>query len=243
MVGLTGVVRWSVWAWRAAFGRRRLSPTSFSCQACSVVVSPVAACPRVWSLCCCQNFVWYAVVFAAQWSACPAIGCVGFWWPCRVGCGCCSCVAPAWYVLTVRRRLMVERVLRGRNVATIGTTARKSFEIRYEMPYPALEAALQAKPIISYLAVPFGCPFSFACADHMYTPVGGKAPSVSLGASMCSSWEPQGAALARCCGARACFRWPVGSARSVPVLSCAVSCRVLRIWWCARWCLSAVSGC
>ena len=122
----------------------------------------------MWLLCCCQYFGWYAVVFAAQWSACPAVGCVGPWWPCRVGSGCSSCVGPVWYVLTVCRPLMVGRVLRGRKVATIGTTAEKSFEIRYDMPCPALEASLHAKPIIWYFAVPFGCPFSFACADHMY---------------------------------------------------------------------------
>ena len=38
----------------------------------------------------------------------------------------------------------------------------------------------------------------------MYTPVGGKAPSVPLGAFTCSPWEPQGAASARWCGARVC---------------------------------------
>ena len=48
----------------------------------------------------------------------------------------------------------------------------------------------------------FGRPPSFACAIHMYTPVGGKAPSVPLGASPCSPWEPEGAAPARWCGAR-----------------------------------------
>ena len=83
-------------------------------------------------------------------------------------------------------------------------TAERSFQIRYDMPCPALEAALHAQPIICYFAVPFGCPFSFARAIHMYTPVGGKAPSVPLGASLCSPWETQGAALPRWC--RACVR-------------------------------------
>ena len=159
------------------------------------------------------------------------------------GSGCFSCVGPAWYVLTVRPPPpMVVRVLRGKKVATMGTTAEKSFEIRYNMPCPALEAGLHTQPIIWYFAVPFGCAFSFACADHMYTPVGGKAPWVPLGASPSSPWEPQGAALARWCGARACVRRPVTSARWVPGLRCAVSCLVLRVWWCARRCLSAVSG-
>ena len=44
----------------------RLSLTSFvSRRVCFVVVRPVAACPRVRLLCCCQHFVWLAVVFAA----------------------------------------------------------------------------------------------------------------------------------------------------------------------------------
>ena len=110
-----------------------------------LVVCPISGRPRVWLLYCCQYFGWYAVVFAAQWSACPAVGWVGPWWPCRVGAGCFSCVRPVWYVLTVRRPLMVERVLRGRKVVTIGTTAEENFEIRYHMPCPALEASLHAQ--------------------------------------------------------------------------------------------------
>ena len=161
-------------------------------------------------------------------------GCVEPWWPCRVGSGCSSCIGPAWYVLTVRRPPMVGCVLRGGKVATIGTTAEKSFEILYDMPCPALEAALQGQPIIWYFVVPFGRPFTFACADHMYTPVGGKAASVPLGASPCCPWEPQGAALARWSGACACVRLPVGSARWLRGLRCAVSGRVLRVLWCAR---------
>ena len=46
------------------------------------------------------------------------------------------------------------------------------------MPYPALEPALHAQPVILYIAVPFGFPFGLACADRMYIPIGGKAPSV-----------------------------------------------------------------
>ena len=70
-----------------------------------------------------------------------------------------------------------------------GLTAAKSFQIPRHFPCPAL-AALHAQPIIRYFAVPFGCPFSFACAIHMYNPVGGKAPSVPLGVSPCSPWQP-----------------------------------------------------
>ena len=57
--------------------------------------------------------------------------------------------------------------------------------------------------IIWYFVVHFGSLFSCAGANHMYTHVGGKAPLVPLGASWCSPWEPQGAALAQWCGARA----------------------------------------
>ena len=97
----------------------------------------------------------------------------------------------------------------GRKIATVGMTDGKSFQIRYDTPCPALEAALHAQPIIWYFAVPFGRPLSFACAIHMYTPVGGKAPSVPLGASPRSPWEPQGAAPARWCGARVSVCLPV----------------------------------
>ena len=54
----------------------------------------------------------------------------------------------------------------------------KSFENWYDMPCPALEPALHAPPVIIYIPVPLGFPFGLACADRMYTPVGGKAPSV-----------------------------------------------------------------
>ena len=77
---------------------------------------------------------------------------------------------------------MVGRVLGERKALTIGTTAEKGFEIQYEVPCPALQVVLHAQPIIWYIALPFLCPFSFACADHMYTPFGGKAPLVFLGA-------------------------------------------------------------
>ena len=61
----------------------------------------------------------------------------------------------------------------------------------------------------------------------MYTPVGGKAPSVPLGASLYSSWEPQGAAPARWFGARLpvmCGNVPclAGSVAGVSVPPCGV---------------------
>ena len=54
------------------------------------------------------------------------------------------------------------------------------------------------------------------CAIHMYSPIGGKAPSVPLGASPCSPWEPKGAAPVRWCGARARV--------CLPVVRCIMSC-------------------
>ena len=87
---------------------------------------------------------------------------------------------------------------------TIGTTAEKIFEIRYDMPCPVLEAELHAQPVIWYIAVRFGCSFSFPCADRMYTPVGGKSPLVVLRASSCSSSKPRGALSVRWGSARAC---------------------------------------
>ena len=110
----------------------------------------------------------------------------------------------------------------GQKVLTGGATAEKSFETRYDMPCPSLEAALHAQLIFWYIAVPFGCPFSFACADHMYTPVGGKAPLVLLGAPSCSPWEPRAAVPARWCGARADVRQPVAFAQPA-------GCRVRRV--------------
>ena len=111
-----------------------------------------------------------------------------------------------------------------------GLTAAKSFQIWCYIPCPAL-AALHAQPIIRYFAVPFGRTGSSACAIHMYTPVGGKDPSVPLGVSPCSPWEPQGAVPARWCGARARVCLPVvpriglcfaGYVAGVSVLQCSV---------------------
>ena len=121
---------------------------------------------------------------------------------------------------------------RGEKVLTIGTTAEKSFEIPCDGPCPALEAALHAQLIFWYIAVPFGCPFSFACADHMHFPVVGKAPSVLLGAPSCSPWGPQGAVPAWWCGARAGVRRPVTLARPT-------GCRVRRVPCCAVLCGSS----
>ena len=119
----------------------------------------------------------------------------------------------------------------GRKVTTVGFTAEKSFQIRYDMPCPAL-AALHAQPIIWYFAVPLGCPFSFACAIHMYTP--------SVARPRWSPWvhlrAPHGcpSVLLRLGGAVLLF--------VSACLSCAVPCRVSRVMWLVCRCRSAVFG-
>ena len=118
-----------------------------------------------------------------------------------------------------------------------------SFENLYDLPCPALQPVLQAQPVILYIAVPFGFPFSLACADRMYTPVGGKAPSVLFGASPCSLWEPQGAVPAGWCGVRTCpLASCLGLVRGVAGSLCSVSCRYPQLRWCVRRCRSAVAG-
>ena len=94
-------------------------------------------------------------------------------------------------------------------------------------PCPALDPALHAQPVILYIAVPFGFPFGLACADRMYTPVGGKAPLVLFGASPCSLWEPRGAVPAWWCGVLARVRWPVALARSAGCRARCVPCRAV----------------
>ena len=97
------------------------------------------------------------------------------------------------------------------------------------MQYPSSGTSRRSVANLPVSPVPFKCT----------TPVGGKAPSVPLGASPCSPWEPQGAVFARWCGARArvclpavrhivpCFAGHVGG---VPVLQC----RVSRLGWLGR---------
>ena len=58
------------------------------------------------------------------------------------------------------------------------TPAEKRFQNWYDTACPALEPATHAQRVILYIAVPFGFPFTLACADRIHIPVGGKAPSV-----------------------------------------------------------------
>ena len=136
---------------------------------------------------------------------------------------------PSWWGVLWRcfAFLFMGRVPGGRKVLRTGTTAEKRFEISYDMPCPALEEVLHAKAVILYIAVPFGVPSSLACANRMYTPVGGKAPSVLFGAFRCSLWEPGAAVPAWWCGVRAFARWPDASARSARCRARCVPCRAL----------------
>ena len=91
-------------------------------------------------------------------------------------------------------------------------------------------------------------PVTFICTP----PAGGKAPSVPLGASLCSPWEPQGALPAQWCGARvrvclpacrapyrAVFCGSCGWRACVAVLSLVV--RMVRAVRSVLWCLDAPS--
>ena len=117
------VAWWPVWAGPVVFGRCSCPYVACFPSRCCLAVCPVSECPRVWLLCCLHYRGWYVIVCAAQWPACPAVGRVGPWRSSRVCSGCSSCVGPVRYVVAVRRPLMAGRVLRGRGVATIGTTA------------------------------------------------------------------------------------------------------------------------
>ena len=104
------------------------------------------------------------------------------------------CVGPARYVCTVRRPPAAGEKSHDK---WLDRCKKKIFSpCRCPVPCPAL-AVLHAQSIIRYFVVLRSRTSSFACATHMYTPVGGKAPPVPLGVSLCSPWEPQGVAPAR----------------------------------------------
>ena len=115
-----------------------------------------------------------------------------------------SCVGPARYVFTVR------------HLPTAGEKSNDKWLDRYKNFFSRFGALVPAPPrqccmhnpssvfsrcsiaVLPVSLVPFICT----------PPAGGKAPSVPLGAPLCSPWEPQGAVSARWCGARArvCLR-------------------------------------
>ena len=126
------------------------------------------------------------------------------------------------------------------------TPAEGSFENWYDMPCPALEPALHAQPVILYITVPFGFRFGLACADRMYIPVAGKAPSLCY-LLRCISVFPIGAS--GCCASVVVWcscshplASRIGSVRGVPVSLCSVPCRASRLWRRVRRCLMAVAG-
>ena len=110
-----------------------------------------------------------------------------------------SCVGPARYVFTVRR------------LPTAGEKSNDKWSDRCKKKFSPFGALVPALPwqccmhnpssgisrcsvaVLPVSLVPFICT----------PPAGGKAPSVPLGASLCSPLEPQGAVPARWCGARA----------------------------------------
>ena len=111
------------------------------------------------------------------------------------------------------------------------------------MRCPALEAALHAQPVILYIAVSFGFPLSLACADRMYTPVGGKAPAVLR----CIPVFPMGAPGCCACVVVGCsclcpLASRLGLVRGMSGSLCSVLCRASWLRWCVRRCLSAVAG-
>ena len=135
-----------------------------------------------------------------------------------------SCVGPAGYVFTVRR------------LPTVGEKSndkwldrcKNFFQIRCPFPAPPWQCCMHnpsSGTSPCSLAVLPVWPVPFICTP----PAGGKAPSVPLGASLCSSSEPQGAVPARWCGARVRVCLPAvrhivpcfaGHVAGVPVSQC-----------------------
>ena len=136
-----------------------------------------------------------------------------------------SCVGPARYVFTVRR------------LPTVGEKSNDKWSDRCKKMFPRFGALFPALPwqccmqnpssgisrcsvaVLPVSLVPFICT----------PPAGGKAPSVPLGASVCSPWEPPDAVPARWCGARVCVCLPAvrhivpcfaGHVGGVPVSRC-----------------------
>ena len=109
-----------------------------------------------------------------------------------------SCVQAAWYIFTVRRP------------PTVGDKSNdkwfdrcKTFSnlVPFSLPRPRSVTCTTHHLVLrcALLAVFPASPVPFICTP----PVGGKALSVPLGASLCFTSEPQGAVSARLCGARA----------------------------------------
>ena len=133
-----------------------------------------------------------------------------------------------------------------------GRTAVKAFSkfgARFSAPpwwcgmhNPSFGTSRCSVAVLPVLPVPFIC-----------TPLSsGKAPSVPLGASLCSPWDPQGAVRARWCvaGVRVCLPavhhnvwrvlWLCGSRACVAVLSLVV--RMVRAVRLLLWCQDVPSG-
>ena len=135
-----------------------------------------------------------------------------------------SCVGPAPCVFTVRR------------LPTVGEKSNDKWFDRCKKAFK-FGAIFPAPPWQCYMCNPSSgtsrCSVAVLPASRVpficTPPVGGKAPLVPLGASPCSPWEPQGAVLARWCGARARVCLPAvrrivlcftGHVAGVPVSQC-----------------------
>ena len=114
-----------------------------------------------------------------------------------------SCVGLARYAFTVLRLPTV-----GEKKMISGRTAVKTFsKFGALFPAPPWQCSMHnpssGSSRCSVADLPVS-PVPFICT----APASGKTPSVPLGVSPCSPWEPQGAALARLCGARLCVCLP-----------------------------------
>ena len=170
-------------------------------------------------------------VFAQSDSLCAGVPLVAM----LVG---ARCVGPARYVCTVRRPPAAGEKSHDKWL----DRCKKFFSpCQCPVPCPSL-AVLHAQSIIRYFVVLCSRTSSLACATHMYSPVGGKAPPVPLGGkappvplgvSLCSPWKPQGVAPARwCCArARACLSAVRLLVSCVSGHSGGVSVSRRRVWW------------
>ena len=196
-------------------------------RACGVFM--VTSCPLQW-------FCWCAVVLVASWSVYSAL----VPWRCsgrlrsRICCVQVFCLLRCWLVPVAWGRLGTVLLCAvcppwGRKVMISGLTAVKTFfKFGALFPAPPWQRCMHnpsSGTLRCSVAVLPVTPVAFICTP----PVGGKAPPVPLGASLCSPWEPKGAVPARWCGARARVCLPAvrhivpcfaGHVAGVPVLQC-----------------------
>ena len=116
-----------------------------------------------------------------------------------------SCVGPAWYVFTVRRLPTTG----GKSNDKWSDRCKRKFpdSVTLSLPRSGSDACTTHHPVFRGVLYPS---FQFPlCHSDVHPPASGKAPSVPLGVSLCSPWEPQGAIPARWSGASARVCLPV----------------------------------